>query len=409
MPEHEVPDEKEPQSRASAIQMSDEERAQRVIQKITAAYEETRVLIPIQLGCVFTLADFRAVERYVITGRGRLQDLLINKFQLDMSIRALNQHFSFLDRLQKVSSEILDKVSLHYMYFCQEEVPYSDAKLALMEDEQLITIPIEVLKYTNLEIFSLRLLQIFQNRQDLVNELPLYNQESPLQSPAALLPLLPAETIHATADRLPAKIFALFDIHQCQRLDFSRLSPEQILHSMNGYFIDKDKIQKRVSLVSEEQILSMGKEKMKEAFLGSSLEPSDIQKNIITALSPPVIDEMIRLELFEVLKYIIDEQLSQIHLQSIPQKSIDFLFPTLDITKLYSGDYSAKDFGGKITHIYKTSFGEVQSSDESVANSINQAKEICQKNFRLISPTQFALIKDKLDLEILDFLHYPCL
>ncbi len=383
----------------SSRPISDAEKMELVREKIRTYSANAFVYFPIQLGKVLTLADLRAAAG------DRLQGELIDYLGIKKNIDKLQKYFSFFVQLQKVGDPVLEKISLQGLYCCDPSEEYSDVKIALMEAEKVLSMPIRKLRSSHGEVFALRLAQLYREPSNVVNNIAV-SKHNPEQWPAAHLSFLDVALIQKAAHQLPLAAFGLLSEEQLRKIDFSYLSPSQVLRCLTGYLTDSASLEKRVAVVSKKQIFQMDNQKITAVFFGK-LEPN-FQKKVIALFSPEIIEEMLHRELFSVLPFITVEQLSHIHFEDVSQEAVDAFFPPLNPALFLPGwNYLVSEVNNRRKYIYFSRCGtdSQEFSAKIITQKMEERRGACRSNFSAITPAQFELIKEMVDPGVLRFLN----
>lgn len=248
--------------------------------------------------------------------------------------------------------------------------------------------------------------------------------------------MLSSDAINSILPKLDRDFLLLLSDDHIRGLDYSKVEKEQLGDIFCSWKLGEKEKARKTALIpphamrlvvkianrellkslTQEQILaldldSLDNEQIENIFFYWSLQDKE-NKAKISILPVPSINGMIHRGFFDVLKYISDEQLSQIDLQNIPPEHLNTLFPTLDPANWHPGHtYSIKpNFQGRNKHDWEqvTSTGSSYTSldEREVAQIIEQRKAQCQKNFQILSQhEQFAAIRGKISPEILVFLN----
>lgn len=212
---------------------------------------------------------------------------------------------------------------------------------------------------------------------------------------------------------------------QIRHLDYSKigkLQMENIFSSDNP----KEEIARRIALVpsrfiqlilketkdqfllyfTKEQIFSLDSEQINSIYSYWKLTEHQ-GREIIVKLPVYAIDALIYYGFFDVLNHITRKQLSEIDVQNIPERYLTLLFPPLNPAKFFQDcEYFLQISKGENLHIYQNRVGGGVTfiTDTNIKKIIEQRKDTCLKNFKILKNEQFAKIKNKVSPEVLEFL-----
>ncbi len=238
----------------------DDDRFQNVVLKIQhcrSIIDEPTSFPDSFLCAALTLGDLRSMER------DPMREELIDKLELRRNIELIDQeHFPFFPRLQEISYEILEEVSLIFLQLENTVRQFHRSPLAdaLITDQEFISIPQEKLRgRQDLRVFTFRLNHIFAKQPRLIVQLaripiPYVSNRALLDCSAAKLRLLSCGYLNLHAPNIIPEAYGLLDDDQVKELNFSKMGAEQIRACLQGGVNDESTIERRYALLSSDQL-----------------------------------------------------------------------------------------------------------------------------------------------------------